>query len=95
LEDSNWNNLRLQDRRLRDELADIDTRYAQAKEDINTANAALEVSLVNILEGQVNIAKTVEILILSFIDEINWKISILVTCTAHLKESLFSIWQIF
>jgi len=58
LEDSNWNNLRLQDRRLRNELADIDTRYAQAKEDINTANAALEVSLVNILEGQVFIANS-------------------------------------
>lgn len=53
LSSSNWNNLRSQDNKLRGEMANIDTRYAAAKEEVNTSNAALEASLVAVLEGQV------------------------------------------
>lgn len=53
LSSSNWNNLRSQDRKLRGEMANIDSSYAAAKDNINTSNAELEASLVAILEGQV------------------------------------------
>jgi len=53
LDSSNWSNLRIQDEKLRGEITDIDTRYAQAVEDINTSNEALEADLRNILTGQV------------------------------------------
>jgi uncharacterized protein involved in exopolysaccharide biosynthesis len=53
LDESNWNNLRQQDSKLRDEIALIDSRYAASKDDINTNNAQLEASLNEVLVGQV------------------------------------------
>lgn len=53
LDSSNWENLQTQDAKLRGEIADIDTRYAQAVQDINASNAALEADLRNLLTGQV------------------------------------------
>lgn len=53
LDNSNWNNLRSQERKLAGEIADIDALYAKAVEDINASNAALEADLNNVLVGQV------------------------------------------
>jgi len=53
LDNSRWNNLVQQDRRLREEIAAIDSSYAQSKDDINASNLGLDNSLISVLDGQV------------------------------------------